>query len=104
MDEDGYPTEESLDRVRLWPHTEDFTALMSYVKGLWLYDEPYWREEDGTDEDLPERPFRRYLISTAGWSGNESVIAAMQENRVFWMFCWWSSRRGGHYEFRVPHV
>lgn len=37
--------------------------------------------------------------STGGWSGNESIIGAMQKNRMVWNFLWEQSRRGGHYVF-----
>ena len=36
---------------------------------------------------------------TGGWSNNECVISAMQENYLMWGMCWYSSTRGGHYRF-----
>ena len=38
-------------------------------------------------------------ISTGGWSGNEDLIGAMQNNAMLWIMTWVSSRRGGHYTF-----
>ena len=62
---------------------------MEYIKPLWNYaDCGYWNFEN----DI-------YSISTGGWSGNEDIIANMQENIVWWMMHWQSSRRGGHYTF-----
>jgi hypothetical protein len=68
-----------------------FEGLIAYVRTLWWGPPNYW-EQDG----------RALSISTAGWSGNESIIGALQRNTMFWLMCWQSSRRGGHYEFQLP--
>lgn len=88
-DETGYPTEEFLEAVKNWPHS-DSTGLMDEIKRAWMYSH-YFR-----------RRGRTYRLSTGGWSGNESIIAAMQSNQIFWGFCWVQSKRGGHYIFEVP--
>ena len=92
MDKDGYPEEEELETIKTWKG-DDLRGLMEYVHDLWKYAEDgYWSEEvsDGHHE---------YHLSTAGWSGNEDIIAAMQSNHVWWMMFWKSSIRGGHYVF-----
>jgi hypothetical protein len=33
-------------------------------------------------------------------SGNEDLIAAMQENEMWWTLHWQEIRRGGHYKFK----
>ena len=99
MDEDGYPTEEELAKVREWSF-EDPLGLFAYLKERWYAAEMgYWGETDYAEPG--DVPCRQFQISTAGWSGNERFIEAMQGNRIFWLLCWYSSRRGGHYEFRV---
>lgn len=104
MDDEGYPTEEELAKVREWPYT-DCLGLMAYLKERWYAAEMgYWSEADlghWDDGDYVPASERQFLISTAGWSGNESFIEAMEANRMFWTLCWYYSRRGGHYEFRV---
>jgi len=66
---------------------------MSFIFSNWKYaDCGYW-EQDG---DI-------YHISTAGWSGNEEVIASLRDNQVFWLMYWYQERRGGHYIF-APHT
>ena len=94
MDADGYPDDAELDRIRTWPYT-DFPGLMEYVKARWRYAEDgYWRQEGAST----------YLISTGGWSGNESIIGALKDNQVFWLLCWVRSERGGHYRFTLPKI
>jgi hypothetical protein len=89
MSEQDYPTEEDLQRIREWPST-DLDGLMAFVRACWKYADWGWLQEG-----------RRFSISTAGWSGNEELIEAMQENFVFWALCWQSSRKGGHFEFEL---
>ena len=86
-DEDGYPTTEELERIQRWP-AADFWGLMRYVIGLW------WHRKSASSEGL-----RACQLHTCGWSGNEDIIGAMQSNSQWWTLHWWSSRRGGHYEF-----
>jgi hypothetical protein len=93
LDDDNYPTDKALEIVEHWPMFQNKT-LFEFIQGLWYMRESGWHEEKieyGT----------RYSISTLGWSGNESIIAAMQENSMLWDFVWYSSRVGGHYVFRL---
>jgi hypothetical protein len=46
---------------------------------------------------------QRFDISTAGWSGNESLIRAMEKNSFMWATTWVQSRRGGHYIFEIDN-
>jgi hypothetical protein len=104
MDEDGYPSEETLERIRTWEIKGDasVTALMEFVHSLWAYESWGWHKEKRRIRPWPGAQLvRRYRISTAGWSGNESLIDAMETNQVFWMMSWYSIRRGGHYEFHI---
>jgi hypothetical protein len=101
MDRDGYPDDQELDRIRAWP-AEDPHGLLEFIRSLWRYPE-FVRVSypHGLPADLG-RP--RYHLSTGGWSGNESIIGALEANQVFWSMCWFSSQRGGHYEFDLPKV
>lgn len=91
MSTDPYPTEEELDKVEKWDYQLGFAPLLEYVKSLWWAPDWGWEQKGN-----------RYYISTAGWSGNEDLIAALQANFMFWSACWQSSRVGGHYRFRIP--
>jgi hypothetical protein len=90
MTPEGYPDEVELETIRKWPW-KDCVGLLEYVKERWWEPDWGWTEDNGIID-----------VSTGGWSGNEDLIGAMQDNTMFWMLCWESSRRGGHYEFTLP--
>ena len=88
-----YPTDFELKKIQKWDYKK-FIKLMEYVETLWAYPEwGFMRSYEGTAQFI--------ALSTAGWSGNEEIIGALQENGIFWSLCWESSRRGGHYLFKV---
>ncbi len=89
LDQDGYPTEETLLKIKEWDY-HDFPGLMAFVESIWWQTDWGWH-----------RKGKKYRISTGGWSGNESLVGAMEANWLFWTMCWQSSRRGGHYEFEI---
>jgi hypothetical protein len=85
-----YPTKEELKKIEEWP-IKDSLELMDFAHSLWEYaDCGYWVQKG-----------KKYYISTAGWSGNEEIISALEGNRPFWILHWQQSRRGGHYIFHV---
>lgn len=92
IDDDGYPTERALKRVASWPikSRRDATELLAFVESLWAYPE-YFRAPSGRG--------RLYHVSTAGWSGNESLIDALGRNFIFWSLAFYKHQRGGHYVF-----
>lgn len=103
FDADGYPTEGTLDAIRDWPidTLADMEAAMDFAGSAWRYDA--WSKERGwTDPDDGNRPRVRYVFSTYGWSGNESIVDAIEGNQMLQMIGAWSWRRGGHYEYRFP--
>lgn len=85
--EPKYPADEDLNRIAAWP-MGDYHALMAFVRELWEFKEFGWTQ----DGDI-------YILATGGWSGNESLIGALQENFLFWTFHWESSTRGGRHTF-----
>lgn len=103
MDEDGYPTQETIDRVRTWP-AEDTPGLFAFLQALWAYRDRFVPE---TVTELG-RDRVHWHVSTGGWSGHEDLIEALEQNRLVWLLCWIQSRRGGHYIFEqwvpVPEV
>lgn len=91
MDDDGYPDDEELRRIAEWPWS-DVAGMIEFVRALWSYPN-FWTPEGD-----------KLIISTGGWSCNESLIAAMQKNVGFWHLCWESSRRGGNYTFDLSRA
>ncbi len=89
----GDPSESDLKQIREWSH-EDFAGLMEFVRDLWNWPEFGFMSDDELHHD-------HFELHTGGWSGNEVIIGALQDNVMFWSLCWESSRRGGHYIFKV---
>jgi len=90
MDVDGYPEESELETITKWDPM-DFQGLMDYVHDIWWMKYWGWKYDEVSG---------MYRISTGGWSGNESLVYAMQANSVWWALHWQLSKRGGHYEFK----
>jgi len=100
LDDDGYPSDAALAHIEKWEGP--LLELFALVRSIWQYaDIGYWSEEDAPADFPRKGTVRRFLVSTGGWSGNESIIRAMQKNRYVWHFSWVQSRRGGHYIFEV---
>jgi|ERR1035438_6118477 hypothetical protein len=100
MSLDQYPTDEELDAIKNWKMTDtnNYCDLMEFVKGLWWMADWGWHEYSHPEGGI------LYTISTGGWSGNEDIIAALQDNTMFWLMSWQSARRGGHYEFQLKTI
>ena len=94
LDEDGYPTEEALDKIEKW-HYNDPRGWFKFIENIWHLTSWGWSKGYNIDGNY------LYNISTAGWSGNEDIIRAMQKNKILWSDTWVQSRRGGHYIFEV---
>lgn len=100
----GYPTERTLRAIRRWPINQPSDAgdLLAFVQRAWRYPDYFLRSARRTREWTGSTLRWTWSVSTCGWSGNEDLIAAMEQNRMFWALAWKSSRRGGHYTFRTP--
>jgi len=100
LDEDGYPTEAALEIVRIW-HWSDSRGWFEFIKSIWYMSSWGWSESDAEHEYIKDSKVHVYNISTAGWSGNESIIREMQNSNMMWHLNWVQSRRGGHYIFEL---
>lgn len=95
LDVHGYPTDAALDKIAGWGITghDSVKELLEFCANLWSYPD-YWRTAEGVIDG------REWIeIATGGWSGNESVVCALNKNKVFWALCWMRSERGGRYRF-----
>ena len=103
LDEDGYPTDNALEIIRLW-HWSDPKGWFSFIKSIWYMSSWGWHELKTEHSYRKDKKVYQYHISTAGWSGNERIIRAMQETEMMWHLNWVSSRRGGHYVFELNEL
>jgi hypothetical protein len=112
FDAAGYPTEETLERIRTWPVVTiaDMIACMDFAGRAWSWygtwrKQPNWRSHPDRvlrAAGLRPAPHVRYTLITGGWSGNESIVAAIEANLIVQMVGAWAWRRGGWYEYRFP--
>lgn len=100
LDDDGYPTEYALNVIECW-HWSDPRGWFDLIQSIWYMSDWGWKEAPVIDEFNPDKKGTALYVSTAGWSGNESIIKAMEKNGMGWYLNWVQSRRGGHYIFEI---
>jgi len=93
--EDGYPTEEALERLCNFEGTaggmaEYIAALMKNGSGRIDHSSDAWN-----------RPRKKLTLITMGWSGCESVIGALHDTLFHFAF-WELSARGGLFVYQIP--
>jgi len=94
-DETGeYPSDEALEFIKKFDCAKyGCLALAEFIRDVW------WAAEWGYL--MKGKRMKRLYLSTGGWSGNEYIISALQDNYIFWTICWRQTRRGGHYIFEI---
>jgi hypothetical protein len=100
LNEDGYPTEDALWALEHWPF-DDVRGWLGLAKRLWQYAELTWAVKEVSHDLRDGVSVKNISVSTFGWSGNESIVAAMELHHVLWSQHWVQSRRGGHYIFET---
>jgi hypothetical protein len=89
-----YPNEQMLRFVRRYDITQSpIEDLRDFVIQNWHYGDWGYKSKG-----------RFFELHTGGWSGNESIIAALEKSSkgMFWYLCWVMSKRGGHFWFEIP--
>lgn len=108
IDENGYPTEGVLEWIKYYDNYQNLKTLFDVCfMELWSYPEfVIYRKEGGQERRAKlgwysdERTATHtWDVATGGWSGNEDIIRALQENYVVWGITWQLSERGGRYVF-----
>lgn len=98
--EDGYPTPESLERLRQALNDDDIkTAARAFYAALRENRYPNYCGPDRVD--VRGEVTAVWAYHTGGWSGNEDIIEVLQNSVLWWMFLE-RYDRGGHYYFRLP--
>ena len=94
LDIDGYPDEESLEAIRNWDiQKQGVDGLLELVR-----ENTNWADRQ---IGLSGKHVLRFEYHTGGWSGNEEVIDALQQNFMFWATSWVKHTAGGHYYFKI---
>lgn len=94
-----YYTERELKEIQNWD-IKDTHNLIERLRDMWEYKNCFI-ENWGLDHIHNERSVLMLELHTCGWSGNEDIIEALQNHKLFWTMWWWKTERGGHYYFEV---
>lgn len=109
LDVDRYPSDETLRLISTWNLLNDADNFLNQIKSIWAFDtisvyaappqdaQPHIM---AGDDDIPDR-YVWVRFATVGWSGNESILAAMEKNIYLRMF-WYMSVTGGLTIYRFP--
>ena len=92
-----YPSEKELKTIKEWDVLKKPVAdLLEFIKSIW------WTPDWGFK--LKGKEVLRLELHTGGWSGNEDIIRALQDNLMFFTLYWQKTYRGGHYYFEIRKI
>ena len=100
IDDEHYPDPETLKMFKTRNAGEGTERFLEDIRDEWEFaDVGYFRKTKGTGKNK-----KIYLqLHTGGWSGNEDIISALQQNITFWH--WWKMTKvGGHYYFEIEPI
>ena len=86
-----YPTLEYLKAIEV---EDDRNRLLRMIEEGWWCPQWGYLYTHGKNMDFLQ-------LHTAGWSGNESIISALERNKPFWNHMV-KEFPGGHYYFQFP--
>lgn len=99
LDSEGYPTDEFLKWVEEFNPLEH--KLMNFINVIF---ENWMHGNYGYKLKKKYAGYCALELHTLGWSGNESILKALESNLFFFMLYWKKTERGGHYYFSLPVV
>lgn len=100
LDLAGYPTPDALRLIENWHH-EYAVTWFEFIHSMWYAADWGWKSEVVPHRFREGRNVMKFDVSTAGWSGNESIVKSMQKNEMLWWKTHYQTRRGGHYIFEL---
>jgi len=103
QDADDYPTKDCLTLISEWHHS-DPTGWFEFINQQWYATDWGWESKVKPHRFKENKFVMEHNVSTAGWSGNEAIIRAMEKNNMLWWMTWVQSQRGGHYIFEVEKL
>jgi hypothetical protein len=75
FDRDGYPAEETLEIIKQWDmNPSTMKDLMAFIASAWHWDDMARETSPGL-----------WVFATGGWSGNESLLSALQQSKAWWI-------------------
>jgi len=98
---DEYPTDEQLDKIKNWDYKLGWKSLIEYVELIWWMPDWGFKLYKGRDNLFKNRRVMKLQLHTGGWSGNEEIIGALQQNFMFWSLSFYKQIVGGHYWFNL---
>lgn len=108
--EDNYPDEQELDYIRNFDILKEHPInLVKYIREIWWpfnHDDQEGKYSTFTIEEK-EAEFTDQKVywvecSTVGWSGNESILDALEDCKSFNSIFHVQWRRGGHNIYEIP--
>lgn len=108
QDESGeYPSEAALERLRAWTFKDwaDIEQALDFAASIWHWPDFASRELRPAEAEVCHaEPGDRFIrFATGGWSGNEDIIGAMEQN-FYIMSRWRLSGNGGLHIFQYPEA
>jgi hypothetical protein len=100
LDMAGYPHPAALRLIENWHH-EYKVDWFDFIHSMWYAADWGWKSEVVPHRFREGKSVMEFEVSTAGWSGNESIIKAMQKNGMLWWMVHYQTTRGGHYIFEL---
>ena len=97
-DSDGYPNWQSRRLLEIW-YYDDPEGALDFMQRLWNFPQSF-KVEVKRDE-VTGQSYKEYAISTMGWSSNEALIGALQNNSFLWSSIFVTHHKGGHYLLHV---
>lgn len=89
-----YPTDNELEKIKTWDFPNGVTQ-----KSVSEFFEFIGSIQCVEHYGKLRKTKKFWKFATGGWSGNEEIITAIEQNYFFMAVCWYLSKRGGLYWF-----